>query len=390
MKVEIRDSDALSKLSLVDVRAYLESQGWQQAGRYGTVATIYVKRISGTKHLEILLPLHEQFGDYPQRMSDVVAVLAESEGRSQLSVFNDLVKSGFDVVRFRAPEAGDAGTIRLEHGVLLYDRALDLVAAASNAAIKPKRAYRGAKFDQTREYLQQLRLGQTEIGSYVLTVLSPVPPMLESPELVLFPDLELGEEPFPRTVTRTLDRALRATKGAVSEAVATGKLDPFEAAVSDGVSANLCDAIARLAEQDSGIQVSISWSRVRRPPGPRVIYAFTQDNARVLSEAAHAFRDREPLPDTTIEGFVVGLHREQEEFDGKAKIRGFVGNQVRTLTAQFLLPDYSKVVRAHDQKLRVRIDGDLVRRGPLQILENARNLVVFDDGGDDSFEVNAA
>jgi hypothetical protein len=386
MRVEIRDADALTKLSLVDVRAYLASQGWQQEGRYGDVATVYSKRISKTKDFEILLPLHEQLGDYAQRMGDVVAVLAESEGRDQLPVFNDLIKSGFDIVRFRAPEAGEAGTIRLEHGVLLYDHALDLVAAASNAAIKPKRAYRGAKFDQTREYLQQLRLGQTEIGSYVLTVLSPVPPTLESKDLVLFPELDLGEEPFSRTVTRTLDRALKAAKGAVSEATATGKLEPFEAAVSDGVSANLCDAIARLAEQESGVQVSITWSRVRRPPGPGVTYAFTHDNARVLSEAAHAFRDREPLSDTTIEGFVVGLHREHDEFDGKAKIRGFVGNQVRTLSAQFLLGDYSKVVRAHDQKLRVRVDGDLVRRGPFQFLENARNLVVFDDAGDDTSE----
>lgn len=383
MRVEIRDKAALSTLSLIDVRAYLTSQGWRQAGRYGDVATIHESR---TRDFEILLPLHEQLGDYSRRMADVVAILAESEGRSQLGVFNDLIKSGFDIVRFRAPEAGESGTIPLEHGVLLYDHAFDLVAAASNAAIKPKRAYRGAKFDQTTEYLQQLRLGQTEIGSYVLTVLSPVQPSLESNEPGLFPDLDLGEEPFPRAVTRTLDRALRAAKGAVSEATATGRLDPFEAAVGVGVSANLCDAIARLAEQESGVDVSISWSRVRRPPGPSATYIFTQDNARVLSEAAQAFREREPISDTTIEGFVVGLHREHDEFDGKAKIRGFVGNRVRTLTAQFLLPDYRKVVHAHDEKLRVRVDGDLVRRGPLQFLENARNLVVFDDDSDDVFE----
>src|SRR5262245_39671441 len=200
MRVQIKDRDALSQLSLVDVRAYLTSQGWIAKGRYGSVATIYSKAVGSGHEFEILLPIREELRDYAVRMGDVVDTLSEAEGRTQLSVFADLIKSGFDVLRFRASEADDAGTIALEHGVGLYDHARHLMAAASNATIKPRRAYRGAMFDQTREYLQQLRLGQTEVGSYVLTVLSPVPPALESEQATLFPELGLGEEPFPRLV----------------------------------------------------------------------------------------------------------------------------------------------------------------------------------------------
>jgi hypothetical protein len=379
MRVQIKDRDALAQLSLVDVRAYLTSQGWHAKGRYGSVATIYARAGIGGRESEILLPIREELGDYAVRMGEVVEALSEVEGRTQLSVFADLIKSGFDVLRFRAIEADGAGTIALEHGVSLYDHARDLMAAASNAAIKPKRAYRGAMFDQTRDYLHQLRLGQTEVGSYVLTVLSPVPPALETEQTLLFPDLAIGEEPFPRLVTRTLDRALKATKAAVSEAAATGKLDPFEGVIEAGVSGNLCEAVARLAEQGSGVDITISWSRVRPPPGPVATHTFTQDNARVLSEAASTFRDLEPQTDTTIEGFVIGLYREPEDFDGKAKIRGFVDGKVRTITAEFLHADYQRVLEAHEQKLRVRVDGDLIKRGPFQTLQSARNLVVFEE-----------
>ena len=58
-----------------------------------------------------------------------------------------------------------------------------------------------------------------------------------------------------------------------------------------------------------------------------------------------------------------------------------MNGQVRTLSAEFVLPDYRKVVEAHDRKLRVRLDGDVVKRGQLHYLEHARNLVVIEEDG---------
>ena len=384
MKVEIQDRDALARLSLLDVRAYLDSQGWSAAGRYGTVATIYEARDSAGKNFELLLPMKESLADYAARMGDIVGTLADVEGRDEIAVFHDLVKAGFDVVRFRAPNADDAGTIALQSGVALYDHARDVIAAAANAAVKPKRAYRGNSSGKAKEYLDTLRLGQTEVGSYVMTVLSPVQPTLSSDQTSLFPEIDVGDEPFSRAVTLTLVRSLRAAKVAVNEAVATGRLDPFEAAIDSGVSSNLCEAIARLAQQGTGVDISLTWSRVRRGPEAKASYSFTEDNARVLSEAATAFRESEPQTDITIEGFVIALDRKPEEFDGKAKIRGFVDGRVKTISAEFLFADYKKVVGAFDRKLRVRVDGDLVKKGPWQVLGNARNLVVVDEDETDS------
>lgn len=377
MKADIRDIQALSRLSLLDVRAYLESQGWNSVGRYGSAATIY-RKMTDAGDGELLLPMGEQFADYPQRMRDVVVALSAVENRSQLEVFHDLIKSGFDVLRVRAPQADDAGTIELEDGVTLYDRARDLVSAAANAAVRPKRAFRGPSYDSVRDYLQSLRLGQTEVGSYVLTVLSPVPPALQGRQSELFPELGVGDEPFARTVTRTLDNALHATKLAVAEATATGKLEPFELAVGAGVSANLCEAIARMAMLDQGVKISLSWSRVRPVPRNIVTHVFTPENARVLAEAAVAFKESEPQSDVVIEGIVVGLHREPENFDGRAKIRGFIEGKLRTVTVEFLYGDYKKVLDAHNAKSLVRVDGELVKKGVVTTLQNPRNLEIFD------------
>ena len=90
MRVQIRDRDALSRLSLVDVRAYLASRGWSVKGSYGSVGTIYWRTTADGREIELLLPTREELGDYAARMGDVVEVLSEVEGRDQLSVFSDL------------------------------------------------------------------------------------------------------------------------------------------------------------------------------------------------------------------------------------------------------------------------------------------------------------
>jgi hypothetical protein len=90
MRVQIRDRDALSRLSLVDVRAYLTSRGWNVKGRYGSVGMIYSRTTADGRELELLLPAREELGDYAARMGDVIEVLSEVEGRDQLSVFSDL------------------------------------------------------------------------------------------------------------------------------------------------------------------------------------------------------------------------------------------------------------------------------------------------------------
>ena len=368
--------EPFGRLSLLDVRAYLVSQGWTMTGRFGSAAIILEKSAHG-RSFEILLPIKQEVADYADRMRDAVEVISVVEERESASVYSDLVKSGFDVVRLRAPNSDASGTIAFEQGASLYDEARAMIAASANSVVKPRGYYRSTSADAVKDYMSTLRLGQTEVGSYILTLLSPVPPALQTDQLSMFPDDP--EVPFARLVTKKLDHSLTIVKQAIAEATATGTLEPFEKAIPEGVSANLCEALANLAEHVPGIEVMMSWSRGRPEPTPFKRHTFTPDNARLLSEAASKIRDREPQSDASIEGFVVGLQREHDEFDGRARIRGFVDGKVRTLTAEFLHPDYVKVLRAHDLKLRVRVDGDVVRRGIINFLSNPRNLTVLDD-----------
>ena len=95
MKVQIRDKEALEALSTVDLRRYLDAQGWADDGSWGKWATIHNKK-SGGKFWEIAIPLREDISDYAEYMAWAVTTLSEAEDRSQLDVYYDLLGEKLD------------------------------------------------------------------------------------------------------------------------------------------------------------------------------------------------------------------------------------------------------------------------------------------------------
>src|SRR5438445_10304022 len=143
----------------------------------------------------------------------------------------------------------------------------DLMLAAACAAVAPKQVFAKRKPDQAMKYLREARIGQTQRGSYVITVLSPVPPvLLAGNQAVLLPEVE--DEPFSRKTVRTLADAWAATTEGVQSAASSGKLDLLTKGVARGVSANLCEAILGLHEGSGarGVEFSFSWAPSRGAP----------------------------------------------------------------------------------------------------------------------------
>lgn len=381
MKASIEDEVALRSLSAVNARGYLISRGWKDAGRYGANASILSIVDHSGREWQTLLPVREQVADYAERMAELLHVVASVESRSQLSVFNDLMLSGFDVVRLRAPIADAQGTIGLNHGVALFAEAQNLLTAVAQSTLRPRTVHRGKSMSQAAEYLGSLRLGQTEAGSYVLKVLSPVGPALQRDQLSLGP--EYDEDSFPRAVTRKLDQSLYAVKQAIIDATATDRLDPFVSAVGQGVSANLCEAISRMADHARGIEISVGWARVRPAPAPVRNHLFSVDNARMLGEVAKEFRKNSPLLDETILGFVVKLAKDPDMFDGTVTIRALFPDGHRKLFATFPKEQYQILAQAHTDEVPVRVDGDIYRIPRGFELRNPRNLNVVNDNDPD-------
>ena len=363
-------------LGLRGVHAYLSANGWIRAeSRSRDTADIYVW--SEDEREAAIIPASERYGDYGTRIYQVAAQVGRAEGRSVLSVLTDLSLAESDVVRVRLPNADEDNTVKLADGAAALEDAKRMLLAAACSADRPQRMYRAGRNKLAADYLRKVRLGQTEPGSFVINLLSPVPPFLGEQASLL------PEEPFERKVTRRLVSGLRASREAMDRVNrGTARIDEFEKRLREGVSANLCRSVARLTEVGKGLEVTVSWALTRpedTAAPKRVAVGFTPPDVAVLDEAARVLSDRQERTNEDIQGYVSRLARDKADPQGTATIKAFVDGRLTSVQAVFDSSDYSEITRAHDHRLSVSLEGDLRREGQRWRLRNPREVTILQD-----------
>jgi hypothetical protein len=225
--------------------------------------------------------------------------------------------------------------------------------------------------------MRKVRLGQTEQGSYVVTLVCPVSPELQLLDATIDP---LGE-PYDRRVTPILAGALQKTAWAAQEAGLKQDLAPFTDAIQDGVSSNLCKALAEIGSglEEGEIEVSFSWSRSRRrrPNVPTSRIVISTDAIPVIREAARVLRETYSDDDFELSGPVVRLDSADVATGGDVLIFTEVDTW-RRVKVHLEGPDYAAAVDAHQKGLEVRCNGRLEKEGRYFTLKNVRSFGVQD------------
>ena len=295
MKVSIRDREALSAVSPVALAAYARGAGWIKGKPYGDHSDVY----DAEGLPEIILPRIQRLGDYAHVVSQLIEIFARVAEVDELALYRDLVTADRDVIRVRAGgNEGAKGDVPIDAGIDLLCGARDMLVAAACAACareNPRPLYRTNTIKKAKDNLSRMRLGQTEQGSFVVTLLTPVIPPLESSSRPSHCDIE----PIERRITRHLSDAFSAIQKVTKRTNGGDDAEEFFNTVSDGVSANLCEALVTLIEPFPTLDISVVWARTRPIETGRETIRFAKDDAPILREVARSFRqetDWETLP----------------------------------------------------------------------------------------------
>ena len=354
MQVDIRDRRALLAVSPAALSAYARGAGWRQHEPYRVHSDIYISESLP----EIIVPRTERLGDYASVVATLIQAFAEVTDQDESSIYRSLVTADRDIVRLKVAESED-GSIGLEDGVNLVGGARDLVLSAACSLGVPKPVYRAGANREAGDLLKRMRLGQTDQGSFVVTLLTPVVP---PPMPVLLPDGDDRNAPIERRMTRRLVEAVTAAHQA-AERAASGDVGAFEEAVNNGVSANLCEALVRIVEPFPTLDVGVSWARTRPVAIPGAVVRFGQADAALLREAGRSLRERAPRPEVRLHGLVRLLKRTEVEDDGTIRLTTQIDGQTQSVVAVLEQADYEQAVQAHKDRAMVVLAGDLERTG---------------------------
>lgn len=378
MKATIRDLETLRAVRPLEVASYLRANRWHLAEKLDRGA-FWIKDEGGAS-FEILLPLDAALRDFPNRIAEVLATLEQAEKRSQLEIVEDLATTSADVVRPRLPGANHAGEISLEQGQIVYAEARNLMLAAACAAVEKRSLYAKRKPEQAMSFLKHASFGAPRRGSYILTIISPVSPMISTGE-DLFGE-EIAEEPFERRTMRTLAEAIQALEVASREVAVTGELEPMKRAVRRGVSANLCEAIIGLHEGsgEKGVEFAFSWAPLRAmPKGVPQFSSVTPDYISIIRETARLFRETETAGGIEVLGLVNRLQHQGGDH-GRVTIFGSADGVPRNVTAELSGADHSLAVRSYQERIPLSCVGELAKEGKSWVLRNPREIeLLLDD-----------
>lgn len=382
MRVRIADEAALRAVRPLDVIAYLRSRGWKEL-EDETDFSVWVLAREGDG-VDALAPKHQGWRDYHKRIQELIELLGEVESRSQLSILRDITEVTSDIVRLRADTAKlSDGTIPLGDGLKLTSSVRAMLQASACAADTPRRAHHTRKPAKVGKYLDTLRMGQSERGSYILTVLSPVSPALKTGQLGLPGTEEPAEVPFSRKVTRVLATALPLVVSGAERAIATGSLESFEQAVEKGVSADLCEALALLrnAQQVEAVDVSVGWAPTRPDETVAGVVTIREDLLEVVAEAGRLLREKDPMEDFVLVGPVLKIDRKEDEHSGTISVLGAIGDKPRKIRVTLSGDDWKKAHEAlGDTNKLLRCEGDLLKRGrSFELLGPRRISVISSD-----------
>lgn len=374
--------NAITALVPSQLSGYLTSHGWIEDGDLGEIATIWHRKENEYQDFEILQPLTIHLKDYYQRVYDLIEVISNFEQRAFFDVVNDLNNFQANIIKIQViHEDVEGGSIPLNDGVLLFEKAKELLISVVRSTYSKRKHFSGGNLSEDiTEIIESMRLGQTEHGSYVVNLIAPLIHKEKDQQ-------ELSKSTVSRLVSETLTRSLSAIDESIKEYTRTKLYSSFDKAVDQGVSANLCDALIGISGKTKSrdVKITIFMSKVEDEfDSARLEHKFASNLMPYLQIASDYYKEKHVLLNQVVSGLVTKLSHEEEENVGTVTIDATVNGLEKSVSIELPIDEYWKSHSAHKKSHIIKCLGDLHVTSRSAKLINVKDFRVISN--DDLFD----
>lgn len=319
---------------------YLSIVGFKFEEALGGRGAVY--RLEGKT---VVLPITKEIDDYRTRILSLVESVSRFLGQDRDKIARAISSIGFDALKIRTAIGSSSYSLDLDEALDTLHRGYSLVdySAVTATANVPLSYIQGRRTKKVSNYLDTVRMGQTEPGSFILTLLLPT-----SRSIDLMGD---GEDPIGmgRMVSDTLVKSLSYSK----ELVVKGE-NP-----STAITANFANALAEIVSNSRELEIGVD----QRSLNKFEVVKFSREDEEPLRQVADFLAPRVEVRRTSVSGTIVGLTETRGQKSGTFVVETRIGGELRNVRVPYTRTDRKDVIDAYDRKAEVivSLEGTLVR-----------------------------
>ena len=344
---------------------YLKDTGWILFPSKRTNIKVYQITVKSGNAFQVVIPMDKSLSDFKEAIYQAVKTVAEVEGQSTEQLLLYLLNPNTDIIKIRLNRKGiESGSILFDDAIRVFENAKKLIVATAQDILHPRRNHQGRPDDSISKFINNCKFGQTEIGSYIISVVCPFAELDTDGyrQLSIFSD----EERCAKSLTRQVTNRIMNNVSTIRQHIDDGEADKLIADDAPTViSSNFFDALSglNLETDDTDVEFIAQWSPVvktNRSTSNRIMIshdhyqpitdiisklkANTQKKTRLLGQ----IKKLESAPDVA------------KRTSGKITVvcLDSSGNK-KTVTANLQKEDYDKAIRAHQEGNYVELIGDL-------------------------------
>ncbi|WP_249645124.1 hypothetical protein [Nocardia sputi] len=339
---------------------------------------------------EILLPINPAKGDYAQLLRRAFKMLiyehgAEVEHTSRLLMFQQ--RSDLESTKWTKETPVDAGMIAWEEGERLFAAARLSLVAAAKATKESRRYFGNTAAYVARRFLESTFMGQTEVGSFVVTAYTPSDRYFYFSKAI--EDAAPGKLFETRNRCRTgaeildkFDEITAATRSALDEYQSRPRVEIFDDLVQTGMSYEMSSALSSLCMNGDGA-VTIIRKPTHSGREVRYEYRFDAVESPILRKVADRFAETREPEQVNLTGEVTLLAHESATERRLIRLHVYNRPDIRIVRVELSEEQYELALEAHRQDKPLKLSGTVHRVGRYQWLTDPVNVELFPEGSND-------
>lgn len=345
---------------------YLKETGWIPFPTKKEYVKIYQIKTADGAAFQVNLPMDKSLSDFKSAMYQAIETVAFVEKQSTEQLMLYLLNPNTDILKIRLDRKDiEVGNILFDDAIRIYESAKKLIAATAQDILHPRRFHQGRMDDSISRFVNSCKFGQTEIGSYIVSVVCPFAELDETEgyrQLSIFS----SEDQCAESLTRQVTNRIMTNVTSIRTNIDNGEIDKLTSEENNSIiSANFYEALAGLNLDVEGADVEFiaQWSPVVKKNRSRYDrISLSHDYYQPISTTIGKLRERTKRT-TKIVGRIKKLESSPDlskRTSGKITVVYLDEKEnKKTATINVSKEDYDKAIQAHSEGNHVEITGEL-------------------------------